>query len=299
MSVEACTYVKANSPFRGLTFWFHYALADLANQQNNYEIWAGDKTLAEEWHFSIRAVVRYRAELVEGGYLTVLSDKSGPGKPIQYRFEFLGSDPADVRQTGARSRNARQIGENARQIEQQRTPNLVPTPTVNTIGTEVELKSDSCGSCIPDEQAIDALCAQLAAAVGDYMGGPHRRPAVTQTWRRDMRLLVERGPNGRATPEALPPERVASGIEFVFTHLADPGTTGFCWAANIRSPSKLRAQWDRLLDEGRRRTKAAVRRDPLGARTGHMTVGDVMGADPLAAAAERIANRHRPKEISA
>lgn len=96
--------------------------------------------------------------------------------------------------------------------------------------------------------AIDSLCELLAAFVAEFQGDPNSRPNwQTVRWRTDMRLLLERGPGGRAKPEPLSVERVAHTLKIIFREMATPkpGTT-FCWAAQVRSPGSLREKWDRI-----------------------------------------------------
>lgn len=108
----------------------------------------------------------------------------------------------------------------------------------------------------------EALCRHLAAAVALHRDDPGSEPAVSTKWRKDMRLLLERGPLRRAKPEPLPPERVRAAIDFVFTRLAERGRDGFCWADQIRSPQALREHWDQLLDAGRRLRSSECQRRP-------------------------------------
>lgn len=88
---------------------------------------------------------------------------------------------------------------------------------------------------------VQALCQLLAERIGAH--GDHPPPKVTDGWLKDMRLLVDRGPTGQGTPENLGAEKVETGIRFLFEHLADPGSNGFCWANQVQSPKALRKHW--------------------------------------------------------
>lgn len=102
-----------------------------------------------------------------------------------------------------------------------------------------------------EDDPVERLCAQLATAVGEH--GHHPAPKVTAKWRTDMSLLLRRGPLGDGTTETLSPEKVASSIDFLFTHMAEPeGRTRFCWADQIRSPGALRTHWRKLKLAARR-----------------------------------------------
>ena len=61
-----------------------------------------------------------------------------------------------------------------------------------------------------------------------------------------MRLLIDRGPLGQAKPTPMHPEKIEASIDAVFRHLAEPSSSGFCWAAQIRSPNALRRHWHEL-----------------------------------------------------
>ena len=88
MSDECRTYVKQFSPYQGQTFWLHYVLGDIANQQHDYELWVGEKALMAEWPFNRSAIVRGYAQLVEDGFLEVVQ-KPAPGRKARHRFLFL------------------------------------------------------------------------------------------------------------------------------------------------------------------------------------------------------------------
>lgn len=243
MSDEGRNHVKRHSPFTGTTFWFHYVLGDLANDQHDYEIYFGDKRFAAEWPFSLRAIARARKELVDAGFLTVIDDRSGPGRPIRYRFEFYIPE-GNARQNGNRPTPAKS-DTNTGQIGAQHTPKSGPPQLPNQIETEGN------GTRV----GPTALCRHLADRVGGYNGG--KTPTVTGRWHRDMDLLLRRGSNRWDTPEPIDPERITRAIDFVFDHLADPEPgSGFCWAANIRSPGALRDHWDQIRDAARRLSAA-------------------------------------------
>ena len=88
MSDEARAYVKKYSPFTNSTFWVHYALADIANAQHDYELWVTDNQLVDEWALSIGSIRRAYAELRQAGFLTLIQS-AAPGRRAKYRFEFL------------------------------------------------------------------------------------------------------------------------------------------------------------------------------------------------------------------
>ena len=85
MSDEARYYVKRYSPFTNGTFWVHYALADIANAQHDYELWVTPSRLMDEWPFSERTIQRAYTVLEEDGFLERLTDPA-PGRPVRYRL---------------------------------------------------------------------------------------------------------------------------------------------------------------------------------------------------------------------
>jgi len=103
----------------------------------------------------------------------------------------------------------------------------------------------------------NALCALLATRIGDYRGNG-AQPAVTVKWRRDMALLLHRGPLGRAVPEPMPDWRVEAAIRYVFDNMAEPENGTFCWAAQVQSPGALRRHWDKIADAAKRQRASSV-----------------------------------------
>lgn len=119
------------------------------------------------------------------------------------------------------------------------------------------LRSSRAPSPVPqDDPQVVELCAYLAERVEKHRGGD--RPAVTAAWRRDMRLLVERGALGVDKPEAIAPEKVRAAIDATFDVLAEPGRDGFCWADQVRSPGALRRHLPKLREAYRRATQGRI-----------------------------------------
>ncbi len=200
---------------------------------------------------SLDTVDRTLRELeTAGAIITQHTKRPGGGHPMATYFVWpaVPEEPGENLEA-APGENLEQSRTDADlQAEQSRTgaassPQIAPLSPGESSYREQELVN---------ERETQALCERLAAAVGDYAGDPKKAPAITGKWRNDMRLLRERGPLGRARPEALSAERIEHCIEFVFSRLAEPGRDGFCWAAQIRSPLALRQHWDQMLDAGRR-----------------------------------------------
>lgn len=119
---------------------------------------------------------------------------------------------------------------------------------------------------------VDELCSLLADRIQSHAGD---RPKITARWRRDMRLLVERGPFHVEPAEPLSVEKVRSSIGFVFDRLADRGSDGFCWADQIRSPHALRDHWAQLRLAARRIEQGRVSK---GAQTIDRVANRLAGA---------------------
>lgn len=113
--------------------------------------------------------------------------------------------------------------------------------------SELEESAPSADTASAD---LEQLCIALADAIEAH--GKVGRPTITTAWRRDMRLLVERGELGIEGARGHPPEVVARAIGFTFERLADPGRDGFCWADQVRSPGALRRHWPKLAEAKRK-----------------------------------------------
>ncbi|MGP5050184.1 hypothetical protein ACTXI9_01620 [Brachybacterium alimentarium] len=101
-------------------------------------------------------------------------------------------------------------------------PTSVNPPYKKTISKEDQEKN------IVDEPGqrddVEAVCAALAAHVVGITG---KKPTIGKTWRRDVRLMLDRDEHSM--------EQILAAVAWVAGH-------GF-WAGNILSPGKLRTQW--------------------------------------------------------
>jgi hypothetical protein len=111
VSAEAQTFVEQWSPYEGNTYAVHLRLALLANDANNYDIWCGDKYLADKCRCSLASVKRAKATLIAEGYLTRLSPAVGR-RSAHFRFIFKGvriagqGDPLSPRIAGRQDTNS-------------------------------------------------------------------------------------------------------------------------------------------------------------------------------------------------
>lgn len=91
MSAEAVGYVYRHSPYEHSTFTVHLALADSANDQHGYELWARQEWIAGKARVSRQTVNRALKTMVEDGYLQVVEDNHG--KPNRYRLLMPEHEP--------------------------------------------------------------------------------------------------------------------------------------------------------------------------------------------------------------
>lgn len=81
---------------------------------------------------------------------------------------------------------------------------------------------------------VETVCSAVADHVAQITG---RRPKITKTWRRDTRLMLDR--DDRTVEACLDAIRWVGASDF--------------WASVILSPQKLRAKWDTIEGQARRR----------------------------------------------
>lgn len=241
MSAKHSAYVWEASPYEGKNLIIHLALADVANDTYEGRLWMSQPALARKARTSTVTVAKALQRMVAEGFLELLTPGgSGRGKVAQYRFlmpktpSCFGLSPEEETPSC--------FGKNPKF-----GPPL-PLTQINSTTTPTPIAAD--------------LCEYLADAISTYLGDPSKRPrSDSRAWLTSMRLLMERGPAGRAKPDPVSPDRVRRCIDFLFTELASPeGRNGFCWASVIRSPGSLREKWDQIVDAGKRKRESV--KDP-------------------------------------
>src|SRR5262245_9528832 len=251
MSVDAITWARkvpvsdpARRPVRA-------SRADYA--KDKWSTFVGQERLSDECLVSKRTVHRILAEFEKRGLITREERRRPDGYRSSDRIQLhrdAGSQatPCHVSPEPTSGDSGADL---RRQPEQpQVTPGVHAEPSVEP---PVEPSVENTSSLGADE--VTELCDQLAERVATQQSG--RRPVITDRWRKDMRLLLERGPLHQDTPEALTAEKVATTIGYVFDHLSDPqGSSGFCWAAQIRSPAALRDHWHQMANAAQRLRQA-------------------------------------------
>ena len=110
MSAEGQIYVERHSPYTGSTFALHLRLGLLSNDAHGYQIYSGDKYLADKCKCSVRTIKRAKAQLIKDGYLEPLF--AGVGRhTAEYRFVFkgqeIGGQPVTPKRIGGQPRQNR------------------------------------------------------------------------------------------------------------------------------------------------------------------------------------------------
>jgi hypothetical protein len=90
MSGRAVGWVFDHSPMRGAAFLVQVALADVANDMHENELWCSTVTLSKKCRCARYTVTRALADLVDAGQLEVIAET--PGRSTRYRMLF--STPA-------------------------------------------------------------------------------------------------------------------------------------------------------------------------------------------------------------
>jgi hypothetical protein len=86
MSIKAMTWVWDNSPYTGGSRLVHLALADVANDAHDNELWMQQSSIAEKSRISVVQVQRILKQMVADGYLQVVEQGGGRGKSTRYRM---------------------------------------------------------------------------------------------------------------------------------------------------------------------------------------------------------------------
>ena len=84
MSAEASGWVWRRSPYKGVAFAIHLAIADSVNDQNDYELWMRQAVIATKARTRRATVNETLAKLIADGYLELVAE--GTGGANRYRF---------------------------------------------------------------------------------------------------------------------------------------------------------------------------------------------------------------------
>ena len=278
-------------------------LAEAANAETD-ECWPGRKLIAERAGVKqLKYVDKAVAALVEMGLVAV--DPNGcpdhriraDQRPNLYNLRAVldadgGAHRAAPRRARTKGRDAPARGGASRPDEgARRAPQTVREPDQEPdqepgVGSAAAAPSEV-------RQDVEDCCAHLAARIEGYSAGG-ARPPVTERWRKDMRLLIDRGWLRDEHAQPVPPAKVRASIDAVFDRLADPGRDGFCWAAQIRSPGALRDHWCQLAEAFRRQATT-----PRSAREQRMVANGTAGRVLDALAVGRPPGSPSPATVAA
>lgn len=86
MSAEATGWVYRFSPYTGVRFTIHHAIADSVNDQNADEFWMRQGVLARKARTTRGTVNAALATMIEEGFLVLLEER--PGGANRYRFLY-------------------------------------------------------------------------------------------------------------------------------------------------------------------------------------------------------------------
>lgn len=271
-------------------------IADAANRQGEHAH-PGLDAMIDGSLYSKRQVLRIVDDLVAEGWVSI-TERARRGHATVFdvdmtrrRLGDMTSPNPDV--DGVTSR--RGLGDTSDAIGCHDEPDGVTSPrtderrtgtsTVNNNGTPTS-------SAVADADIgaiVDHCCTVLANAIERHRGG-EGRPTITARWRKDMSLLLRRGPLHVDDAQPLTVEKVCATIAVVFGELAVPDRrTKFCWADQVRSPAALRDHWQQMRDAHRRQaqptqSKGAATIDRVAARLiaerdGHPVLGLVQGGE--------------------
>lgn len=90
MSAEALGWVFKHSPYTGAALIVHLALADVANEMCDNEIWARQREIARKARVGRQRTNEILSQMVADGLLVVLEDNASIGKTNRYRMQFPG-----------------------------------------------------------------------------------------------------------------------------------------------------------------------------------------------------------------
>ncbi len=144
MSAQATGNVWKYAECHGSKLVVLLAVADIANDVHNNEVWIGSGKLAEKCRMDPRNVRRRLKELVEDGWLIQLQLGGGMGKPSRYQFvpqDETGSfNPVDeVDETGS-ERSCSGSYNPVNRVTPPDLPGHTARPIYNSIETKGELK---------------------------------------------------------------------------------------------------------------------------------------------------------------
>lgn len=220
MSSDAIGWVYRHSPYRGVEFAVHHAIADSVNDQHGYELWMRQSVLAGKARTTRRSVLAALATLTDGGFLDLLEE--GRGGANRYRFLMPEGTPVvyETRPEGVKRVHTPVNGDHTVtgvRCEESSQGGVKPVHTK----PKEEPKDTSFSS---DVHRLCGLLADLIAEDGTD------RPDVSARWLTDCERLMRL--------DKKTPEQVERAIRW---SQADP-----FWSTVVLSPASLRKNYLKL-----------------------------------------------------
>lgn len=250
MSAHATGWVYRHSPYVGVPFAVHLALADSANDMHDNELWATHGWIAAKARTTRKTAQGAIAQMVADGLLELVEEN--PGEPNRYRL-LMPTGAAEVwtprRRKGVTSGDTLTAGgvtpgdtHVSREVTGGVTPGDTPIGTQGNPIKEPNLKASEVDVPETAREGWDeaaALCEFLADVIAES-APDSKRPNVTRAWITSMERLVRLDEH--------PPDTVRRAIEWAHR---GPGSIGngngwAGWGAQVLSPDALRRHWDKM-----------------------------------------------------
>jgi hypothetical protein len=211
-------------------------LVGIANHDGDGGAWPSVATLAKYAGVSERSVQRQIQELVKFGLVTVEMNCGGnrstrtDRRPNMYHLHLDGVTPMSSRDgvTPVTPRGDTGDADGVTPVTERGDAHVTRTVLEPSIEPSKEV-SVVCDADAPPEKL---LCEMLADAI-EHHGG--KRPTVSKAWVTEMERMIR--------IDAVPPTRIASCIRWL---VDGKDSVAIFWAPNIRSPQKLRLNFDQM-----------------------------------------------------
>jgi len=238
MSVKAISWVWDHSRAEGLDRFVLVAIADCANDQGQ-QAYPSTASLATKTGLSVRSIQRSVAALVALGELTCEQNAGRRGTNL-YGLPMRPPSQSHPRQPDT-------------PVTQSRTPvRLTGTPVTQspnprqpdtrTVRDPSETRQEPSPSCPVSSRAdVEAVCVAMADAVE---ANGSKRPTITQRWRTEARLLLDK--DGRSEAQVLAAIAWCQADDF--------------WKAVVLSLPKLREKYDQMRLAAQRQGNEPTRR---------------------------------------
>lgn len=243
MSIDALNWVLTHSPSKGAERLVMIVLANYANEAG--ESYPGMETIAEKANLSFDCARRSVAKLEKSGQIVRVvngaPDERIPRhrRPNLYTLVMGGLNaPPNDEWVGLLTRdgwdNQHAMGGTKSPTKEKEEPKK----------NERRPRSEISEASARDESPVVEDLVELFADMVETVKG--KRPKIGKAWKRDMRLLLERG-DPAYEPNPVDPDRVRRLIEFMRANPTFPSRSpDFAWPAVVQSPNKLRAKYEAL-----------------------------------------------------